>query len=218
MKPLKTLLGGVLLLEHACYEDPRGSFQVLFEAGAAEAAGIPAVFVQDNASWSRPAGTIRGLHLQLPPWQQGKLIRVTRGRVLDVFVDLRPGSATRGQHEAIELSAVGDRQLWIPPGFAHGFCTLEPDTEIFYKVDAPYHPAAEWTLAWDDAALSIDWPVDSEAVMLSDKDRVGASLVETTEAIDRAVDKAMADLAGDHPNGSDSNGDQVSDDDRIADA
>lgn len=186
MKPLKTLLGGVVLIEHACYEDPRGSFQVLFEAQAAEAVGLPSVFVQDNASHSRPVGTVRGLHLQLPPWEQGKLIRVTRGRVLDVFVDLRPGSATRGQYETVELAAADGRQLWIPPGFAHGFCTLEPETEIFYKVDAAYQPAAEWTLAWDDADLAVEWPVGADAAVLSDKDRRGASLAETLSAVDRA--------------------------------
>lgn len=187
VKPLKTLLGGVVLVEHACYEDPRGSFQVLFEAEAAEAAGLPGAFVQDNASLSRPVGTVRGLHLQLPPWEQGKLIRVTRGRVLDVFVDLRPGSATRGQYETVELAAVESRQLWIPPGFAHGFCTLEPDTEVFYKVDAPYQPSAEWTLAWDDPTLDIDWPVEVDDAILSDKDRDGAPVAETMDAIDRAM-------------------------------
>lgn len=200
VKPLKTLLGGVILLEHPCFEDPRGTFQVLFEAEAAAAAGIPSVFVQDNASLSRPAGTVRGLHLQLPPWEQGKLLRVTRGRVVDVFVDLRPGSVTRGQHEAIELSAADDRQLWIPPGFAHGFCTLEPDTEIAYKVDAPYQPQAEWTLAWDDPALAIDWPVMAAEAVLSDKDAIGRSLADTIDAIDR-IDAELAGMAPPHESG-----------------
>ncbi|MEL6982901.1 MAG: dTDP-4-dehydrorhamnose 3,5-epimerase [Actinomycetota bacterium] len=207
MKPLKTLLGGVILLEHPCFEDTRGTFQVLFEAEAAVAAGLPSTFVQDNASLSRPAGTVRGLHLQLPPWQQGKLLRVTRGRVVDVFVDLRPGSATRGQHETIELSAADDRQLWIPPGFAHGFCTLEPDTEIAYKVDAPYQPEAEWTLAWDDPSLAVDWPVAAADAVLSDKDRLGRSLGDTIEVIDQSV-AALAEAPRTEAAGTEVDGDE----------
>ncbi|MEM9562515.1 MAG: dTDP-4-dehydrorhamnose 3,5-epimerase [Actinomycetota bacterium] len=187
MKPLKTLLGGALLIEHPRFEDTRGSFRVLYEAVGAESAGLPPAFVQDNASYSLTAGTIRGLHLQLPPWEQGKLIRVMRGRVLDVLVDLRPGSETQGGYETVELAAADERQLWLPPGFAHGFCTLEPETEVFYKVDTPYRPEAELTLAWDDPTLGIEWPVAYDQAVLSDKDREGRSLGEVTDAIAAAI-------------------------------
>jgi dTDP-4-dehydrorhamnose 3,5-epimerase len=115
------------------------------------------------------------------------LVRVLVGRILDVFVDLRPGSGSHGRHGQVELAAGDDRQLWIPPGFAHGFCTLEPETEVFYKVDAPYAPAAERTLAWDDPALAIDWPVDAATVVLSDKDRAGLPLAQIVRAIDEAA-------------------------------
>jgi dTDP-4-dehydrorhamnose 3,5-epimerase len=170
------------------FEDHRGSFSVLFEADAAEQAGLPPVFVQDNRSRSRSVGTVRGLHLQLPPWEQGKLIRVAAGRVVDVFVDLRPGSATHGHYDMVELAAEDERQLWIPPGFAHGFCTLDPDTEVLYKVDAPYQPQAERTLTWDDPAVAIDWPFDPEEVILSDKDQRGLPLaVIAAEIADAAA-------------------------------
>ena len=172
-----------MLIEHARFEDPRGSFEVLFEVEGAESAGLPTSFVQDNGSRSTHPGTVRGLHLQLPPWQQGKLIRVTRGRVIDVFVDLRPGSPTNGRHESVELSAAEPWQLWIPPGFAHGFCTLEPDTEVLYKVDTPYRPEVERTVAWDDPTLAIDWPVEPGAATLSDKDRAGRPLAEIVTAV-----------------------------------
>ncbi len=195
MKPLKTLLGGALLVEHPRFEDTRGSFRVLYEAGGAESAGLPSAFVQDNASYSLTAGTIRGLHLQLPPWEQGKLIRVMRGRVLDVLVDLRPDSETHGRYETVELAAADERQLWLPPGFAHGFCTLEPETEVFYKVDSPYRPEAELTLAWNDPTLGIEWPVAPDQAVLSDKDREGRSLAEVTDAI-AAATRAIADETG----------------------
>ena len=186
VKPLKTLLGGAMLLEYPRFEDERGSFSVHYQAEAADQAGLPR-FVQDNHSVSRPAGTLRGLHLQLAPWAQGKLIRIGQGRVFDVFVDLRPGSDTHGRWESVELGAEDDRQLWVPPGFAHGFCTLEPDTEVFYKVDAPYRPEAEWTLAWDDPTLAIDWPPEASDPILSDKDRAAHTLAETTAAIEAAA-------------------------------
>lgn len=194
MKQIKRLLGGVLLFEVARFEDARGSLTVSFQAEAAEAAGLDRPFVQDNRSFSLAVHTVRGLHLQLPPWEQGKLVQVLRGRMVDVFVDLRPGSESLGRHEMVELSADDDRLLWIPPGFAHGFCTVEPDTEVHYKVDAPYRPEHEWTLAWDDPALAIDWPAPSGDAVLSDKDREGHTLAETRVALEAAWE-AVSQLA-----------------------
>lgn len=167
------LFGGVSTLATPRFADSRGSFAVLFEEQAAESVGITGRFVQDNYSLSSVAGTIRGLHLQLPPWEQGKLIRVLRGKILDVFVDLRPHSETFGRYGSIEMAAADDIQLWIPAGFAHGFCTLEPDTEMLYKVDARYAPEAERSLAWDDPTVGVDWPVPVDQIVLSDKDAKG---------------------------------------------
>ena len=187
MELIKPFLNGAALLLVRQHQDSRGVFTVTYEQQAAVALGLPSVFVQDNHSLSRAVGTLRGLHLQLPPHAQGKLVSVARGAVVDVFVDLRPGSETWGQHEQIELRAGAGELLWIPAGFAHGFCTLEPDTEVVYKVDAPYAPAAERTLAWDDSTLQIEWPLGPAGPILSDKDAVGSSLDEITAAIDEAA-------------------------------
>ncbi len=185
MKLVRELLAGARVVEMPRFEDDRGSFSVPFEQTAAGDAGLPEVFVQDNHSISKLPGTIRGIHLQLPPHEQGKLVRVLRGRVFDVVVDLRPGSATVGQWASVEL-VPGPRQLWIPAGLGHGFCTLEPDTEVFYKVDAPYAPGHEITLRWDDPDLDIDWGFGSDEVVLSDKDARGMAMVEVLQAIESA--------------------------------
>ncbi|MDP7487945.1 MAG: dTDP-4-dehydrorhamnose 3,5-epimerase, partial [Alphaproteobacteria bacterium] len=132
--------------------------------------GIDTVFVQDNLSLSLRAGTIRGLHLQLPPHAQAKLVSVVSGCVLDVAVDLRMGSPTFAQHVAVELSAASGEQLYVPEGFAHGFCTLEAETRVAYKVSAFYAPDHEAGLRWDDPALGIAWPVAAGEAMLSEKD------------------------------------------------
>jgi dTDP-4-dehydrorhamnose 3,5-epimerase len=132
--------------------------------------------VQDNHSVSVRAGTIRGLHCQLAPSVQGKLVRVVRGAVWDVAVDIRVGSPTFGQYAAATLSAENWSQLWIPGGFLHGFCTLEPDTEVIYKVTAPYDRAAERAVIWNDPGLALPWPVAPDAAVLSDKDQVAPPL------------------------------------------
>jgi dTDP-4-dehydrorhamnose 3,5-epimerase len=158
-------------LEPRVFRDDRGFFAETYSQKALEAAGIGVTFVQDNHSLSRAKGVVRGLHFQKPPHAQGKLIRVTRGAILDVAVDIREGSPTYGRHVACVLSAENWAQLWVPPGFAHGFCTLEPDTEVHYKVTAYYAPESDSGILWNDPALGIDWPVAAEEAVLSDKDR-----------------------------------------------
>ena len=176
MKVERLAIPDVLLVEPARFGDARGFFSEVWSRRALAQHGITADFVQDNHSLSREAGVVRGLHFQRPPAAQGKLVRVVRGAVLDVAVDLREGSPTYGRHVATRLSAENWRQLWVPRGFAHGFCTLEPDTEVLYKVDAYYDREADAGIRWDDPALGIDWPV--AAPILSDKDRAAPCLAE----------------------------------------
>lgn len=171
LKVWRLPLPGLLLLEPARFGDHRGFFSEAWHRDSFRRAGIDAEFVQDNHSLSREVGVVRGLHFQVPPSAQGKLVRVPDGAVWDVAVDLRPDSPTRGQWAGAVLSAGNWRQLWIPPGFAHGFCTLEPDSEVLYKVDAAYDAAADRGLAWDDPDLGIPWPVPPGGAVLSDKDR-----------------------------------------------
>lgn len=171
MKVERLAIPDVLLLEPKRFGDERGFFSETFSRRALAECGIVSEFVQDNHSLSRQVGVVRGLHFQVAPSAQGKLVRVPRGAVLDVAVDLRHGSPSFGRHVSAVLSAANWKQMWVPPGFAHGFCTLEPDTEVLYKVDAYYDPQAERGLAWDDPALGIEWPVRREEAVLSDKDR-----------------------------------------------
>jgi dTDP-4-dehydrorhamnose 3,5-epimerase len=166
----------VLLIEPARFGDSRGFFSEVWSRRTLAQHGLEAEFVQDNHSLSREAGVVRGLHFQTPPAAQGKLVRVVRGAILDVAVDIREGSPTFGRHVAAVLSAENWRQLWVPRGFAHGFATLEPDTEVIYKVDAYYDRAADAGILWNDPALGIEWPV-TEAV-LSDKDRAAPRLAD----------------------------------------
>jgi dTDP-4-dehydrorhamnose 3,5-epimerase len=161
----------VLVITPPRHGDERGFFAETFTAPKLAEHGITAPFVQDNQSFSRAAGTIRGLHCQIAPSAQGKLVRVLRGAIWDVAVDARPGSPTFGQFAAAELSADNFRQLWIPPGFLHGFCTLVPDTEIFYKVTALYDRATERGVIWNDATLALPWPLPPSGPVLSAKDQ-----------------------------------------------
>ncbi|QRM28284.1 dTDP-4-dehydrorhamnose 3,5-epimerase [Microvirga sp. VF16] len=160
------------------FGDNRGFFAETYHKQRFAEAGVDMEFVQDNHSLSAVAGTVRGLHFQSNPFAQAKLIRVVRGRVLDVAVDIRRSSPTFGRHVAVELSAENGRQLLVPVGFAHGFCTLEPDTEIVYKVSAYYSAAHDHGLRWNDPALAIDWPVAPTDAILSDKDRQQPLLAE----------------------------------------
>ena len=152
------------------FEDTRGWFAETYQRERFAAAGIDAAFVQDNQSYSRPVGTLRGIHFQTPPFAQAKLVRCLKGRIWDVAVDLRKGSPNYGQWVAAELTAERGEQLFVPQGFGHGFLTLEPDTEVAYKVDAFYDPASDGGVAWDDPDLGIAWPLDGAAPELSDKD------------------------------------------------
>jgi dTDP-4-dehydrorhamnose 3,5-epimerase len=162
---------GVLLLKPQRLPDQRGHFVETFNARDFRTAGIIAAFVQDNQSFSSERGTVRGLHFQLPPSPQAKLVRVVRGSIYDVVVDLRVGSPTYGCWIAERLSAENGEQMFVPSGMAHGFCTLEPATEVAYKVDAYYAPEHDSGVIWNDRTLAIDWPVAPEDVVLSNKDR-----------------------------------------------
>jgi dTDP-4-dehydrorhamnose 3,5-epimerase len=168
----------VKLVTPAVFKDERGFFSETFNAKALASAGISETFVQDNHSLSVPRGVVRGLHFQAPPHDQAKLVRVVRGAILDVAVDIRHGSRTFGKHVTCVLSAANWSQLWVPSGFAHGFCTLEPDTEVIYKVTDYYAPASDRGLRWDDPALGIAWPVAPSEAILSPKDRTHPTLAE----------------------------------------
>lgn len=170
LKITPTLIEAVKLIVPRHFEDPRGAFCETYNRDRFFRHGIELDFVQDNQSWSAEAGTIRGLHFQSHPAAQDKLVRVLRGRILDVAVDMRRSSATYGKWVAEELSAENGRQLLVPIGFAHGFCTLERDTHVFYKVTSHYAPANDLGIAWDDPDLAIAWPVDAGKAVLSAKD------------------------------------------------
>jgi dTDP-4-dehydrorhamnose 3,5-epimerase len=164
-------IDGVLLITPGRIADHRGFFSETFRADLLARNGVDAPFVQDNHVRSAAKGVLRGLHFQIPPRAQGKLVRVAKGSVLDVCVDIRAGSPTYGRHVAAELSAENWRQLWVPVGFAHGYVTLEADTEVLYKTTDYYSPQHERSLAWDDPALGIDWRISQSEVTLSEKDR-----------------------------------------------
>jgi dTDP-4-dehydrorhamnose 3,5-epimerase len=167
----ETEIPGVRVLRVRRLGDARGFFAETWSRDRFHGAGIDVEWVQENHAMSAAAGTVRGFHYQIAPAAQAKLIRVVRGAALDVAVDLRRGSPTFGRHIAIELSAENFRQLLIPSGFAHGYCTLKPNTEILYKVDHVYAPDTERGIRWDDPALGIDWPVKPQEAVLSEKDR-----------------------------------------------
>jgi dTDP-4-dehydrorhamnose 3,5-epimerase len=164
---------GPLLISPTRHGDSRGFFSETFRADVFEPAVGSTSFVQDNHSFSTQRGVIRGLHCQAPPHEQGKLVRVTRGAVYDVVVDARAGSPTYGHHLGVELSADNWRQLWVPPGFLHGFCTLTEEVEFLYKVTSYYDAGAEATVAFDDPDLGVQWPLGGAEPLVSDKDRRG---------------------------------------------
>ncbi|MCL6547885.1 MAG: dTDP-4-dehydrorhamnose 3,5-epimerase [Alicyclobacillus sp.] len=169
MRRIDTDLEGVFIIEPDVFEDHRGFFTESYNERRFRELGVDVTFVQDNHSYSAQAGTVRGLHYQLPPAAQAKLVRVVQGAIYDVAVDIRPGSPTYGRWTGVILSAANHRQLFIPRGFAHGFCTLVPDTHVLYKVDQYYSKEHDRGILWNDPVLAIPWPT-TEAV-LSDKDR-----------------------------------------------
>jgi dTDP-4-dehydrorhamnose 3,5-epimerase len=164
-----TEIAGLRLVEPKKFGDHRGFFSETYSRARMADLGFAGEFVQDNHALSGAAGTLRGLHFQSPPFAQDKLVRVVRGAVLDVAVDLRRGSPTFGEHAAVELSVENWRQLLVPAGFAHGYLTLQPMTEVIYKVTAPYAPEHDHGILWSDPELGIDWGTADP--VLSDKDR-----------------------------------------------
>ncbi len=171
-------IAGLKLIVPRRHGDARGFFAEIYRDDALRAAGIELAFVQENQAFSRAAGVVRGLHFQRPPMAQAKLVRVSRGAILDVAVDIRRGSPDYGRHVAVVLDAADGAQLFVPEGFAHGYCTLQPDTEVVYKVNRYYSPADDCGLLWNDPALAIDWRIDPAAAILSDKDRRQPPLAE----------------------------------------
>jgi dTDP-4-dehydrorhamnose 3,5-epimerase len=174
-------IADVKLITPRRFADDRGFFSETWSARAWEDAGFTAPFVQDNHAYSVAKGVVRGLHFQLPPAAQGKLVRVTRGAIRDVAVDIRRGSPSFGRHVSAVLSADNWAQLWVPEGFAHGYMTLEPDTEVIYKVTNLYAPALDRGIRWDDPALGIDWGLSGQAAILSEKDRKLPTLAEAPD-------------------------------------
>jgi dTDP-4-dehydrorhamnose 3,5-epimerase len=176
-----TAIPAVKILTPKKHGDARGFFSETYNRAALEAAALRFDFVQDNHAFSAAAGTLRGLHFQTPPFAQDKLLRAARGRILDVAVDIRRSSPTFGKHVAVELSAANWRQLLVPIGFAHGYVTLEPDTEVLYKTTNFYAPAHDRGVAWDDPDIGIAWPAPDGGPMLSDKDRRWPRLKDAQE-------------------------------------
>ena len=169
MNIIKTSIEGVVIIEPRLFKDERGYFFESFNQREFEEKICKTTFVQDNESKSG-YGVIRGLHYQKPPFAQSKLVRVIKGAVLDVAVDIRKGSPTFGQHVAVELTEENHRQFFIPSGFAHGFSVLSEEVIFQYKCDEFYHPEAEGAIAWNDAELGIDWKIPLEKVLVSEKD------------------------------------------------
>ncbi|ELT49827.1 dTDP-4-dehydrorhamnose 3,5-epimerase [Brucella intermedia M86] len=171
-------LDGVLEISPRKFGDDRGFFSETYNAKSFAEAGIDLTFVQDNHSYSAARGVVRGLHYQLPPFAQDKLVRVTRGAILDVAVDIRKGSPTFGKWVALEVSAEKWNQILVPKGFAHGFMTLVEHTEVIYKVTNYYSPEHDRSIRFDDPAIGIDWPISASGVQLSDKDQKAPMLAD----------------------------------------
>jgi dTDP-4-dehydrorhamnose 3,5-epimerase len=174
----RTDISEVVLIQPTRLGDNRGYFSETFRADFFRKNVGPWDFIQDNQSLSADAGTVRGLHFQLDPHAQGKLVRCLAGAILDVAVDIRAGSPTYGKHVKAELTADNGYQLWVPPGFAHGFCTLQPNSMISYKVTDYYSPEHDHGLLWNDPDLQVDWPVNADMAVISAKDRVQPKLAE----------------------------------------
>lgn len=187
MNIIKTDIPEVVIVEPRVFGDNRGYFFESFSERDFAAAVREVKFVQDNESMSC-YGVVRGLHFQKPPHAQSKLVRVVKGRVLDVAVDIRKGSPTFGQHVAVELSEENHRQLFIPRGFAHGFAVLSDHAVFQYKCDDYYAPETEGAIAWDDPEIGIDWKIPEDKVILSPKDAAHPELKDSTELFDYSID------------------------------
>jgi dTDP-4-dehydrorhamnose 3,5-epimerase len=184
MDVMATALADVKIITPPKFGDHRGFFSETYHKAKLAEAGVDLEFVQDNQSLSTTRGVLRGLHYQLPPLAQDKLVRVTRGAILDVAVDIRRGSATFGQHVAVELSAENWRQLLVPIGFAHGFVTLTDETEVCYKCSDFYSPEHERGIAFDDPDLGIEWPLAAGELTLSERDRQHPRLKDQADVFD----------------------------------
>jgi dTDP-4-dehydrorhamnose 3,5-epimerase len=168
----------IFAIEPSKHSDHRGFFSETYRNDFLRGQKVDAEFLQDNHVYSAQRGVLRGLHFQIPPHAQGKLVRCVRGAILDIGVDIRAGSPTFGQHVAVELSAANWKQLWVPPGFAHGYVTLEQDCEVIYKTTDYYAKDCERGLAWDDPALDIDWRIAKSSLVISDKDHTNPRLAD----------------------------------------
>lgn len=182
MEVIRLTIPDIKVIRPKKFGDHRGFFSETYNKQAFAQASIALDFVQDNHSLSVSRGVIRGLHFQVPPFAQDKLVRVVRGAIFDVAVDLRRGSPTFGQHVSAVISAEEWNQILVPVGFAHGFCTLEQNTEVIYKVTSYYSPTHDKGVRWNDPALGIDWPVRENAAIVSDKDKVQPLLSELEHA------------------------------------
>ena len=165
-------IAGVKLITTPRFKDGRGFFSETWKQGAFAEAGIPGPFIQDNQAVSSGVGVVRGLHCQIGPNAQGKLVRCTKGAIYDVAVDVRSGSPTFGRYVGAELSADNWTQIWVPVGFLHAYCTLTEETEVIYKVTAPWDKAAERGVIWNDPDIAVNWPISTDQVILSDKDKI----------------------------------------------
>lgn len=181
MEVTRLAIPDVIVVEPARFGDHRGFFSETYNRRSFEEAGIGCEFVQDNQSLSEHAGTVRALHFQLPPKAQDKLVRVVKGSILDVAVDIRRGSPTFGKWVSAEISAANWRQIFVPRGFAHGFVTLEPGTEVCYKVSDYYSPDHERGIRFDDPAIGIDWGIDAASATLAERDRKHPLLTDAGE-------------------------------------
>ena len=174
----------VLILTPKHFDDARGFFSETYNERLWQELGLDLRFVQDNHSHSAQPGTVRGLHYQVPPHAQDKLVRVTRGAILDVAVDIRVGSPTFGRHVSTVISAAEWNQILVPAGFAHGYATLEPDTEVFYKTTDFYAPDCERAIRWNDLAIGIEWGLAQEQAVVSERDAQAPLLADAVDLFD----------------------------------
>lgn len=177
-------LPDVVIVDPDRFTDDRGWFEERFASSDYDDAGLPTSFVQDNLSWSRRRGTLRGLHYQLNPYAQGKLVSCPKGAIYDVAVDLRRGSPTYGEWTGVEVTRMNGRAVWVPPGFAHGILTLDDDTYVYYKCTEEYVPDADRAIVYDDPSLGIDWPQGEYGYFVSEKDASAPTLQDAENNYD----------------------------------